>query len=705
MLNKFSIKIRIIALTAVLLIISILIAGIAFRGFRNLRHETGNAIELERLSQDLQKMDVGHLVNIEKVVEYFFDPSVNTIRVADNDQSCSLGLWLFGEGGNSVREQYPQVGPSLDSLTESHKVLHAAIYKLKKLYERANGNKLSTLPETIKVYTDQIKPALNVTRQDLQTVISSLAEITQASEAKLLNHIISARNGISILAVIAILVGLSFAVIIAVSIIKPLNTAIVLAKHMADGDFANRIAVQGNDEPATLVRALNQTMVHVSSILHNVESEAMVLGNSSKELGGVSRTLDTGIQATITRSESVAAASEEMSFNMNAVAAASEEASTNVNLVATAAETVQSAMDKVAGQAREAREISENSVVMVATSSEKVDVLGRAAEEITKVTEVITEISEQTNLLALNATIEAARAGEAGKGFAVVANEIKDLAKQTAEATSEIKEKIEAIRSSVDDTVEQIGQISGAIQQVDTVVINIASAVEEQTASTAEIAGNILQAAAGIDEVNENVANISTVSGDIAENISQVNAVTQNLVASSSDVKGWSVDLHSCATRFKEGMERFELASGADIAAAFSGDLTDLVIWDERIILGIPAIDEQHKVLAELINKIYWIIKQGYDVEHMAPLIEELADYTEKHFSFEEGLLIKAKYPGFAAHKKIHVSVMNTVEKYKNQLKNGTLVVEELMSFVSDWLVRHIKKEDRNYLPAVKKIM
>ena len=75
------------------------------------------------------------------------------------------------------------------------------------------------------------------------------------------------------------------------------------------------------------------------------------------------------------------------------------------------------------------------------------------AQSISKVTEVITEISEQTNLLALNATIEAARAGEAGKGFAVVANEIKELAKQTAEATKEIKTKIEGIQTSTSDIV------------------------------------------------------------------------------------------------------------------------------------------------------------------------------------------------------------------------------------------------------------
>ena len=65
------------------------------------------------------------------------------------------------------------------------------------------------------------------------------------------------------------------------------------------------------------------------------------------------------------------------------------------------------------------------------------------ADEIGKVIEVIQDIAEQTNLLALNATIEAARAGDAGKGFAVVATEVKELAKQTANATIDIRKRIE----------------------------------------------------------------------------------------------------------------------------------------------------------------------------------------------------------------------------------------------------------------------
>ena len=62
--------------------------------------------------------------------------------------------------------------------------------------------------------------------------------------------------------------------------------------------------------------------------------------------------------------------------------------------------------------------------------------LQRNSKEITKVINIINDISEQTQLLALNASIEAARAGEEGKGFSIVASEISKLANESQQATN-----------------------------------------------------------------------------------------------------------------------------------------------------------------------------------------------------------------------------------------------------------------------------
>jgi len=136
--------------------------------------------------------------------------------------------------------------------------------------------------------------------------------------------------------------------------------------------------------------------------------------------------------------------SEETTTRVQTVAAAAEEMS--VNMVAAAAEEMSATIAEIASNTEKTSAITNTAVAQSEKASAQIHELGGAAQEVGKVTESITEISEQTNLLALNATIEAARAGEVGKGFAVVANEIKEFAKQTAEATNEIKGKISEIQ-------------------------------------------------------------------------------------------------------------------------------------------------------------------------------------------------------------------------------------------------------------------
>ena len=119
------------------------------------------------------------------------------------------------------------------------------------------------------------------------------------------------------------------------------------------------------------------------------------------------------------------------------------------------------------------------------------DELGRASEEIGEVVKLITSIAQQTNLLALNATIEAARAGEAGKGFAVVAQEVKQLAKQTAEATEQIAHKVGGIQQKTGAAVEEIRGIHQVIESVKHISTTVAGEMEEQAAATGEIARNV----------------------------------------------------------------------------------------------------------------------------------------------------------------------------------------------------------------------
>lgn len=258
--------------------------------------------------------------------------------------------------------------------------------------------------------------------------------------------------------------------------------------------------------------------------------------------------------------DNVAVSAKEMSSNMNAVAVAMEQSSTNISMVAAASEEMAATITEIAGNTQQARNISSEAVVEAVNASNSVNKLGEVAVEISKITETITEISEQTNLLALNATIEAARAGEAGKGFAVVANEIKNLAKQTSDATQDIRNQINDIQNSTQQTVGVIGTITKTINTVSELVDTIATAVEQQVSASTGISENISQASVGIQEVNENVSQATQVNNGVTQSINRVRNKADNITNLCLEVREYSRELDLMTKEIKTKLENIDAA-------------------------------------------------------------------------------------------------------------------------------------------------
>ncbi len=344
-------------------------------------------------------------------------------------------------------------------------------------------------------------------------------------------------------------------------IIRPLHKMIHMVKDIAegDGDLTKRLVVERNDEIGEVSGYVNQFIENIQSIVKRITANSNMIAASSGQLSSIAEELSSGAEDTSQRASIVATASEEMSANLNNVAAAMEQSSTNTNMVASAAEEMTSTIKDIAENAARARNISSKAVDQAKLASERMEDLGVAAKKIGMVTEAITEISEQTNLLALNATIEAARAGEAGKGFAVVANEIKDLARQTAQATLNIKNQIVDVQRTTEASVSEINQISEVISGVNDTVATIAAAVEEQNVATREIANNIAQASQGIQEVNENVSQSSAVAGNITEDISKVNLAATGISESSRKVQSSAEDLQRMAAELNAIVGNFKV--------------------------------------------------------------------------------------------------------------------------------------------------
>ncbi len=364
---------------------------------------------------------------------------------------------------------------------------------------------------------------------------------------------------IVIFSVVATLIGVVASIAITRSIVRPVSQAVNFVKKVAGGDFTSQLTIKSEDEIGVMCNALNTMVSDLNTMVKNITLGVGTLASSSTELASVSSQLRTASNETSSKAETVAAATEEMSSNISSVSAAMEQSTTNTSMVASAAEEMSATIGEIANNAEKARSVSEDAVIKANSTSEKMAQLGKSADKIGKVTEAITEISEQTNLLALNATIEAARAGEAGKGFAVVANEIKDLAKQTAEATVDIKNQIEEMQSTTQVTVGDMNSIAEVINDINEVINSIASAVEQQSAATTEISTNIAQVSEGIGEVNENISQSSMVVADITKEIALVNQASSEVDSGSIQVQASAEELSRLAEQLDVMVKRFKV--------------------------------------------------------------------------------------------------------------------------------------------------
>lgn len=368
-----------------------------------------------------------------------------------------------------------------------------------------------------------------------------------------------ARTTFLVVGAVLIFITLILSYFITRSITSPVGLGVNFAGKMADGDLTQQVAVDQKDEIGDLAKALNEMSQRLRGMFKNITDGVHTLTASSTELSAISKQMSQGAEQTSGKANMVATASEEMNSNMRAIAAAMEQTSTNIQTVSSATEEMTATITEIARNTEKARDITGTAVNQSTEINSQINLLGTAAHEIGKITEVITAISAQTNLLALNATIEAARAGAAGKGFAVVANEIKELAQQTATATEDIKNKIGGIQASTTTAVVDIEKISKTIKEVNEIVTTIAAAIEEQTVVTKDIANNVAQAARGVGEVNQNVAQSSTVSSSIAQDIAEVNQAAGEMSASSAQVQISAEELSKVSEQIQSLVAKFKV--------------------------------------------------------------------------------------------------------------------------------------------------
>ena len=376
-------------------------------------------------------------------------------------------------------------------------------------------------------------------------------KLSVMAEQDELGPMLQARNHqdlvlVSVISLIAIVLGAFFAVAITRMITRPILDAVSFANVLAEGDLTQELKATRGDEVGKLQGSLGDTNDKLREMIAEINSASTNMSSSAEELAVLTEQALSGTLQQQEETDQVATAVTEMAYTAQHVA---DNASEAANSADSANDQVEQGREKMRSATEGMHRLSHS---LNKTSSE-VEHLQQKTRDINAILDVIREIAEQTNLLALNAAIEAARAGEQGRGFAVVADEVRGLAQRTQQSTEMIHNLIGDLQQRANLTVNVMSQGTkeaseciSLVDQADAALNRISLSVEQMNDVNAQIASSAEQQ--------------SVVAEQISNSISNVRVIAEQSRAAADETANSSIALSDVSNRLREMVQRFKLS-------------------------------------------------------------------------------------------------------------------------------------------------
>jgi len=369
------------------------------------------------------------------------------------------------------------------------------------------------------------------------------------------------------LAIVGIIVTISYVFYVEYKVIKPINQLTASAKAITEGNLHTApIEVNSNDEISELAKAFIEMKEQLHTMIQKIMSSSTDLSMSIEELSASTNEITIAVEEVDSQMEKTTKGLKQATQSANDSAISMQEIADGIERITIATQNVfdhAKEANGMAGNGAEILHVAKSQMAFISTSTKKtselMQQLSTKMTDIKAITNLITAITDQTNLLALNAAIEAARAGGHGKGFAVVAEEVRKLAEQSKHSATQIVELIVDIESDtkqvatsveedlknvqqgvyvIDEATKSFGTISQNVNKMTNQLEDI-SVTAEQLSGSANEGTNLLSTIAnGMDRLSNYTEVVLQSINEQSASMQAVNmVVSQDLCAQAENLK------------------------------------------------------------------------------------------------------------------------------------------------------------------------